>query len=173
MVKNITFDISNIQRYIQFRKKCEANCIIVARNYSLPMTWKYNIKGASTTINVNAMTFLRIPLNLIEDAMNGNYDISSEELAERMHRKCSYSSVARYRKLLYKLFTIFPEGIILKKEQSVCCCGENAVLWKPEWADVEPYYSIPEPVEKTQKIRINREKNKGSEKKTSTRDDYC
>lgn len=133
MVKDITFDISNMQEYIQFRKKCDDNYVIIFRNYTLPLSWKYNIRGATVKINSIAMQFQRIPFNLIEDSIGGNFNITLEELIKNLHKRCKQTSENHYRELLGELFAVFPEGIIIKRVPLLYCSADNVVLWKPKW----------------------------------------
>lgn len=133
MVYDITDHVEDICTYVSFRKKCISNYIITSCNYKIPPQIKYVPNVVKTKIQSDAMIFLQIPLNLIEDAIAGNFDISIEELATSMNKLCPRSAITRYGVLIHKLFNLFPEGIVIKRDNRVALCADNAVLWAPDW----------------------------------------
>jgi len=131
MLYDISKNDNNIYYYINFRKKCKKHFITLARNYSIEPRLKFMDGVRPTAINKRAAMFLQIPINLIEDAMNCDFDISIDKLAVRMYLKCNRTKISTYKTLLQQLFELFPEGIIIRKNMNVCCYSQNAVVWSP------------------------------------------
>jgi len=134
MICEFTDEMECIMEYSTFRKTCNDNFITLHGNYRNEPVWMHNVstKDKPEMNNVGTM-FNRLPLNLLEDAINGNFEITQDELLVSIFKHCRYSSIARYNTVLISIFTVFKDGIILKKDKNGPLILDNMIRWIPDW----------------------------------------